>query len=99
RALSTTLCPYTTLFRSPRAARRFDSVCRGRMTRSRRANAKPRQKVAMMTVSVHWTFGVKSPVQWTLTVIIATFCLGFAFALRERSEEHTSELQSQSNLV
>ena len=41
------------------------------MTRSRRAKAKPRQKAAMMTVSVHWTFGVKSPVQRKISEISA----------------------------
>ncbi len=43
---------------SPRAASRFESVCSGTTTRSRSANANPRQTVTMSTVRVHWTFGV-----------------------------------------
>ncbi len=34
--------------------------------------------------------------QWTLTVLIVTFCLGFAFALRERV---VLPLQTLSNLL
>ena len=56
---------------SPSAASRFDSVCSGSTTRSRSANAKPRQNVTMRTVSVHWTFGVKSPVQRKISEIAA----------------------------
>src|SRR5438067_11546460 len=31
-----------------------------------------------------WTGDYTPKVQWTLSVLIITFCLGFAFALRER---------------
>jgi PAS domain S-box-containing protein len=43
-----------------------------------------------------WTGGYTPKVQWTLTVIILTFCLGFAFALRERV---VLPLQTLSNLL
>src|SRR5579863_899767 len=39
----------------------FDRVCSGRTTRSRRPKANPIQTPTIRTVSVHWTFGVKSP--------------------------------------
>ncbi len=45
------------------AASRFDTVWRGRTTRSRRAWAKPRNAMAIAAVSVHRSLGVKSPVQ------------------------------------
>ena len=39
-----------------------------------------------------WTGDYTPKVQWTLTVLIITFCLGFAFALRsplgERAQAH-----------
>jgi nitrogen fixation/metabolism regulation signal transduction histidine kinase len=43
-----------------------------------------------------WTGHYTPKVQWTLTVLIATFCLGFAFALRERV---VLPLQTLSNLL
>ena len=43
-----------------------------------------------------WTGDFTPKVQWTLTVIIVTFCLGFAFALRERV---VLPLQTLSNLL
>lgn len=43
-----------------------------------------------------WTGDYTPKVQWTLTVIITTFCLGFAFALRERV---ILPLQTLSNLL
>src|SRR5829696_6518615 len=43
-----------------------------------------------------WTGDFTPKVQWTLTVIIVTFCLGFAFALRERV---ILPLQTLSNLL
>jgi two-component system, NtrC family, nitrogen regulation sensor histidine kinase NtrY len=43
-----------------------------------------------------WTGGYTPKVQWTLTVVIVTFCLGFAFALRERV---VLPLQTLSNLL
>lgn len=43
-----------------------------------------------------WTGDYTPKVQWTLTVIILTFCLGFAFALRERV---VLPLQTLSNLL
>ena len=43
-----------------------------------------------------WTGGYTPKVQWTLTVVIVAFCLGFAFALRERV---VLPLQTLSNLL
>src|SRR6476661_2571030 len=43
-----------------------------------------------------WTGDFTPKVQWTLTVLIVTFCLGFAFALRERV---VLPLQTLSNLL
>ena len=43
-----------------------------------------------------WTGEYTPKVQWTLTVLILTFCLGFAFALRERV---VLPLQTLSNLL
>jgi nitrogen fixation/metabolism regulation signal transduction histidine kinase len=43
-----------------------------------------------------WTGGYTPKVQWTLTVVIVTVCLGFAFALRERV---VLPLQTLSNLL
>src|SRR5918998_2523760 len=43
-----------------------------------------------------WAGDYTPKVQWTLTVLIVTFCLGFAFALRERV---VLPLQTLSNLL
>jgi nitrogen fixation/metabolism regulation signal transduction histidine kinase len=43
-----------------------------------------------------WAGDYSPKVQWTLTVLIVTFCLGFAFALRERV---ILPLQTLSNLL
>jgi len=43
-----------------------------------------------------WTGDSTPKVQWTLTVLIVSFCLGFAFALRERV---VLPLQTLSNLL
>ena len=43
-----------------------------------------------------WTGDITPKVQWTLTVVILAFCLGFAFALRERV---VLPLQTLSNLL
>jgi nitrogen fixation/metabolism regulation signal transduction histidine kinase len=43
-----------------------------------------------------WTGSYTPKVQWTLTVVIVTVCLGFAFALRERV---VLPLQTLSNLL
>ncbi len=43
-----------------------------------------------------WTGDYTPKVQWTLSVLIITFCLGFAFALRERV---VLPLQTLSNLL
>src|SRR5213079_129512 len=39
---------------------------------------------ALISLIFLWTGDITPKVQWTLTVIIAAFCFGFAFALRER---------------
>jgi nitrogen fixation/metabolism regulation signal transduction histidine kinase len=51
---------------------------------------------AMISLIFLWTGDFTPKVQWTLTVIIAAFCLGFAFALRERV---ILPLQTLSNLL
>src|SRR5688572_31509332 len=68
RPPTSTLFPYTTLFRSPRAATSSTS------SRSRRRSA-------------------RTPIRRSRP------CRPCITASRSRSEEHTSELQSQSNLV
>jgi two-component system, NtrC family, nitrogen regulation sensor histidine kinase NtrY len=50
----------------------------------------------LISLTFLWTGPYTPKVQWTLTVIIATFCLGFAFALRERV---VLPLQTLSNLL
>jgi nitrogen fixation/metabolism regulation signal transduction histidine kinase len=51
---------------------------------------------AMISLIFLWTGDYTPKVQWTLTVLIVTFCLGFAFALRERV---VLPLQTLSNLL
>jgi nitrogen fixation/metabolism regulation signal transduction histidine kinase len=51
---------------------------------------------AMISLIFLWTGDFTPKVQWTLTVIIIAFCLGFAFALRERV---ILPLQTLSNLL
>src|SRR3954454_5458037 len=51
---------------------------------------------ALISLIFLWTGDYTPKVQWTLTVIIVTFCLGFAFALRERV---VLPLQTLSNLL
>jgi two-component system nitrogen regulation sensor histidine kinase NtrY len=51
---------------------------------------------ALISLIFLWTGDSTPKVQWTLTVIIGAFCLGFAFALRERV---ILPLQTLSNLL
>ena len=51
---------------------------------------------ALISLIFLWTGDWTPKVQWTLTVLIITFCLGFAFALRERV---VLPLQTLSNLL
>src|ERR671911_391525 len=51
---------------------------------------------AIISLIFLWTGPWTPKVQWTLTVVIITFCLGFAFALRERV---VLPLQTISNLL
>jgi nitrogen fixation/metabolism regulation signal transduction histidine kinase len=51
---------------------------------------------ALISLIFLWTGDSTPKVQWTLTVVIFTFCLGFAFALRERV---VLPLQTLSNLL
>ena len=44
------------------------------------ASAMPGAAISLIFL---WTGGYTPKVQWTLTVLIVSFCLGFAFALRE----------------
>src|SRR5215813_431865 len=50
---------------------------------------------ALISLIFLWTGDYTPKVQWTLTVVIVAFCLGFAFALRERV---VLPLQTLSNL-
>jgi two-component system nitrogen regulation sensor histidine kinase NtrY len=51
---------------------------------------------ALISLIFLWTGDFTPKVQWTLTVIIVAFCMGFAFALRERV---ILPLQTLSNLL
>jgi PAS domain S-box-containing protein len=51
---------------------------------------------ALVALILLWTGDYTPKVQWTLSVLIITFCLGFAFALRERV---VLPLQTLSNLL
>jgi nitrogen fixation/metabolism regulation signal transduction histidine kinase len=51
---------------------------------------------AFISLVFLWTGDYTPKVQWTLTVVIVAFCLGFAFALRERV---VLPLQTLSNLL
>ena len=51
---------------------------------------------AVISLIFLWTGDHTPKVEWTLTVVIVTFCLGFAFALRERV---VLPLQTLSNLL
>jgi nitrogen fixation/metabolism regulation signal transduction histidine kinase len=51
---------------------------------------------AIISLVFLWTGDYTPKVQWTLTVVIVAFCLGFAFALRERV---VLPLQTLSNLL
>jgi nitrogen fixation/metabolism regulation signal transduction histidine kinase len=51
---------------------------------------------ALISLIFLWTGDYTPKTQWTLTVFIAAFCLGFAFALRERV---VLPLQTLSNLL
>jgi nitrogen fixation/metabolism regulation signal transduction histidine kinase len=51
---------------------------------------------ALISLIFLWTGDYTAKVQWTLTVVIVTVCLGFAFALRERV---VLPLQTLSNLL
>jgi nitrogen fixation/metabolism regulation signal transduction histidine kinase len=51
---------------------------------------------ALISLIFLWTGDYTPKVQWTLTVLIVAFCLGFAFALRERV---VLPLQTLSNLL
>ena len=51
---------------------------------------------ALISLIFLWTGDFTPKVQWTLTVVILAFCLGFAFALRERV---VLPLQTLSNLL
>src|SRR5436190_15970588 len=57
------------------------------------ASALPGAAISMIFL---WTGDYTPKVQWTLSVLIITFCLGFAFALRERV---VLPLQTLSNLL
>src|SRR5690606_41305461 len=84
RPPSSTLFPYTTLFRSYQAQQQAQHGCRGRCTPS---------GTGRVTAPAHRCSGVSDRITPRLTVW--TTCTVGA----SRSEEHTSELQSRENLV
>src|SRR2546430_10458962 len=88
-----TLFPYTTLFRSA------DDIIRDRPVLQRERNVNVR--LSYYVVSKTLTLGVFALVQCILFVMIGNYILEIRgmFWIDLRSEEHTSELQSQSNLV
>src|SRR2546430_10346407 len=83
RTPRSTLFPYTTLFRSPRIPRR----CRG--------PAEERTEPASALREQYRQSGL----EWLRWLRIPDVTMGLEPVWLERSEEHTSELQSQSNLV
>src|SRR2546427_12062519 len=91
-----TLFPYTTLFRS-RAAAAQDAVIRGRVT-SDRGEPIPMANVIIEELRVDVATGADG--RYTLSVPVARVRgQDVVLRVRARSEEHTSELQSQSNIV
>src|SRR5688572_32606201 len=88
-----TLFPYTTLFRS--ADLRFPRADRGERS--------PLQRAAALGHGAVWPRRPIRKVPLVSAGAVATGMVGVRRALRAekagRSEEHTSELQSQSNLV
>src|SRR5689334_24639216 len=91
RPWRSTLFPYTTLFRSIKIAEREDDLAARHIVRPAQHQAHPVMKFAdrghEFRIPVAWKSSVKFRVRdrWIAT--------------RERSEEHTSELQSQFHLV
>src|SRR2546430_13063177 len=83
-----TLFPYTTLFRSRRASSRWSKEHSACQRASSRASSSTQRDRSLVEEDLH-----AGPVlrRGRSDVLLA--------ALEERSEEHTSELQSQSNLV
>src|SRR5256886_2826760 len=80
-----TLFPYTTLFRSPLLII-AENVCRARFPSAPRGGL-PLRTSQLLTTFLH----ILQP----LARLVGRLCCGRS----RRSEEHTSELQSQSNLV
>src|SRR5688572_31615124 len=85
-----TLFPYTTLFRSVHVD--VDQVFM-------KFKAGVRAQVAEADSATHYDLGVAYKEMGLLGEAIAEFEAAALDPHRERSEEHTSELQSQSNLV
>src|SRR5205814_9586140 len=81
-----TLFPYTTLFRSPAA------------TRQEVLAPIPPDKEHSRSMKVAETFEIKSP-DGTILLSVLRADTGDFMERRERSEEHTSELQSLRHLV
>src|SRR2546430_6080069 len=87
-----TLFPYTTLFRSRRAIYQWIVIRRSRLLRSTRNAVKVRDKTnhrLAVAIRGHPSRGNASNFAFDVEAVL----------LQDRSEEHTSELQSQSNLV
>src|SRR2546430_13067662 len=86
-----TLFPYTTLFRSRRgyARNHFEIDSRTRERFHLFSHAPEKQRIS--TLESHYTLSFARPGdQQRMNLVLGNSC---------RSEEHTSELQSQSNLV
>src|SRR5688572_31310014 len=93
RALRSTLFPYTTLFRSKmlRSGRRWAALICGAVFLLVAAGVGLRAS--------GWDAPLRAKVVGGRTVVQRVAEIGPAARKRLRSEEHTSELQSQSNLV
>src|SRR5690606_40039477 len=82
------LLPYPTLFRSAFPARPESMGDRGGRTRHPARSRPPPARVVRPVCPVH-----------ALVAVIEASCDGGRICGRDRSEEHTSELQSRENLV
>src|SRR5205085_5776517 len=91
-APSSTLFPYTTLFRS------FTVFRGGSGSKSRRTSVL-RELIEHMNSSPQVIYGLTVDGSRGPVHRVKPGCVAIARACRARSEEHTSELQSQANLV
>src|SRR2546427_13303564 len=91
-----TLFPYTTLFRSPVTR---GSVKRGGFTVSVSGKRRGKGSSREQSPYAEMCAGIKLVVAENIERIYRENCQNLGLLTTTRSEEHTSELQSQSNLV